>query len=402
VNTEPKIPKKIKCGSKALFSTKEYKAYLNFASQSLTPSTASHTLKQWYQTHHTLGSFARPLWQAQRERLRQKIALLLSCQPEDIGFGHSTSHALSDITLMIDWKPDDRVLVFNGDFPSAVISLQNTTRIFDLELIKHDIHLFREHPEKGLEKLENELKKGLRLVVVSHVLFQTGCVMPIKKMADLCHQYGAEIFVDAAQSLGSINIDLTELNIDYLAAPSQKWLMGCEGVGVLYIHPEKSNQLVHRKTGWLSYHQGDKFLSGEPEFLRYDFPAKTNASIIEMATDNEIGIALLETGVSCLLNIGMKKIKQHVQTLHNILEEGLVNQGYTSLRTRHTSGRSSILCFTPPKGIDTVSLKENFLQKKVAISTPDGYLRFSPHWPSTVKEMKKTVRISQQILKSSF
>ena len=90
----------------------------------------------------------------------------------------------------------------------------------------------------GLDKIEKELKKGLRLIAVSSTQFQTGLLMPIKDISLLCKKYGAELMVDAAQSAGAIDFSVRNEQIDYLMAPTHKWLMGSEGSAILYINPE--------------------------------------------------------------------------------------------------------------------------------------------------------------------
>jgi cysteine desulfurase / selenocysteine lyase len=387
---EPHIPQNITVGNNELFDLSEYKAYLSYCSISPASKLIKNIFEKWYMTYSKMGAAAYPLWDNQRNRLRNKIAKLMGCETDNIGYGTSVSQLIGDISLMIDWKKNDRILVFNGDFPSVIVPLQNTATIFDLKIVYQDIHRFRLFKEQALADIENELKNGVRLVAVSFTLFQTGCVMPIKEIALLCKKYGAELLVDAAQAFGAIYFDVTELGVDYLVAPTHKWLMGIEGTGILYVNPEAMKGLISRKTGWLSYENSMQFLTGESA-LSYDLKPKRNPSIIEMGVGNSIGLAALEAGISCHLAIGMKKITQHIQTVHDRLEEGLQHLGFTSLRTSYVEGRSSILSFLPPQRFSTTEIMEKFSQNGVSITCPEGYLRFAPHWPTKMSEIDYTI-----------
>ena len=162
----------------------------------------------------------------------------------------------------------------------------------------------------------------MRLIAVSSTQFQTGLLLPIKEISLLCKKYGAEIMVDAAQSAGAIDFNVQEEQIDYLMAPTHKWLMGSEGSAILYVHPESMSKLkFERRNGWMSFIDGEQFLFGKPNLLRYDLKARKKPSIVEMGMSNSMGFASLEAGITCHLHLGMDRIAHHIQILHNRLEE---------------------------------------------------------------------------------
>jgi L-cysteine/cystine lyase len=101
-------------------------------------------------------------------------------------------------------------------------------------------------------------------VVLSHVLWNTGQVLPLAEIAAGIRQYPAadrqiRILVDAAQSVGLLPLKLDELGIDFYAFTGHKWWCGPEGVGGLYIHPNAIASLDPTFIGWrsLDYSQPD-------------------------------------------------------------------------------------------------------------------------------------------------
>ena len=397
---EPKANHNIKLGSRALFDNISAKSYLNYAAFTPPSNLIKTTLNHWFETYSSLGAGAYLLWSNQRNRLREKLGLLLDCDGDDIGLGTSTSSLISNISLMIDWKQGDRIMLFNGDFPSVITPIKSTASIFDLEIVMNDLSDFYEEPAKGLDKIEKELKKGLRLIAVSSTQFQTGLLMPIKDISLLCKKYGAELMVDAAQSAGAIDFSVRNEQIDYLMAPTHKWLMGSEGSAILYINPESmSNLVLSRRNGWMSFVDGEEFLFGKPDLLRYDLEVRKKPSVVEMGMSNSLGFAALEAGITCHLHIGMDKIAEHIQNLHDKLEDGLLNLGFKSMRTKFVEGRSSVLAMTPPDGLDTPTIFKEMTSNSVAISQPDGYLRFAPSWPTSESEIQHVIDVSESYLK---
>jgi cysteine desulfurase/selenocysteine lyase len=232
----------------------------------------------------------------------------------------------------------------------------------------------------------------VRLVAVSAVQFQSGLRMPLEEMGRLCQRYGAELFVDAIQALGAVPLDVDRCQIDYLSAGSHKWLMGMEGLGLLYVRPERAKALVPRTAGWLSHENAEAFLRFGPGHLRYDRPFKVDARMVEGGSQNVLGCAALEASLESVLSLGVEKIFAHVQRYHDALEPALKERGFSSWRSADVAQRSGILSATVPPGIDPVALWLRLVDAGVACALPDGLLRLSPHWPNSLDEVPHIVR----------
>ncbi len=298
---------------------------------------------------------------------------------------------------MIGWKKKQKILVFDGDFPSVIVALKNTASLFNLKIIMHDIHLFQTDKEAALKKIEKALKQGVKLVAVSYVLFQTGFRMPISEITRLCHKYGAQIFVDAAQAFGAIPFNVTELGVDYLVAPTHKWLLGVEGCGVIYVSPNAMKKLIPRKTGWLSYNNSLDFLNSSAP-MRYDLDAKSTPSITEIGVGNCLGLAALESGIAYHIHHGINSIHQHVQKLYDILENELTKLGFVSSRSPLDEERSNILAFTPPSKLDIIDIYEFLLSCGIFISIPNNYIRFSAHCHSNHEDISYTIASLEKLI----
>ncbi|HEY5315140.1 MAG TPA: aminotransferase class V-fold PLP-dependent enzyme [Pirellulales bacterium] len=83
-------------------------------------------------------------------------------------------------------------------------------------------------------------------VVVTHASNVTGAIQPIHEIARIAHRRGGLLLVDAAQTLGEVPLNVAELEIDLLAAPGHKGLLGPLGTGVLYLRPELALEPLRR------------------------------------------------------------------------------------------------------------------------------------------------------------
>lgn len=319
---------------------------------------------------------------AVRDHLRGQLADLIHVPAHTIGFVPSTTRGLCDIALAINWRPGERIIVFTGEFPANVTPWQQVARSRGLELVFVSLDGFAHHPEQGLRDLEAELL-GTRLVAVSMVQFQTGLKMPLRQMAELCHSYGAELAVDAIQGLGAVPLHASDTGIDYLSCGSHKWLMGFEGLGFVYIRPDRMPGLTPQTAGWLSHEQPLGFLlEAKPGLLRYDRPLRRQADFTEGSALNLLGVAALDASLGCIRELGVDSIFSHIQDYHDHLEPELLARGFRSLRATQVAGRSGTLSVQPPSGLDLRALHQALDRGGISCSTPDGVLRFAPHWPN--------------------
>ncbi|MBX3268762.1 MAG: aminotransferase class V-fold PLP-dependent enzyme [Sandaracinaceae bacterium] len=329
-----------------------------------------------------VDSFLR--WQRQRERLRGRLAALIGAAPAELALLPSTTRTVVDAALSIPWRAGDRVVCFAGEFPTNVTPWQRAAATFGLEVVMLEADSLG--GERGLARLAEELSRGARLVAVSAVEFQTGLATPLAEIVRLAHAAGAEVFVDAIQAVGVVPLDVRALGVDYLGCGSHKWLMGAEGAAFLYVRA--GAELVPRVAGWLSHEDPTRFLF-EPGQLRYDRPFKRDATMLETGAINALGFAALEASVACIEAIGVAAIFEHVQRYHDALEPALIERGFAS--ERHPTLRSGILSLRPPAGTDAAAIARALRERGVACSSPDGRLRFAPHWPNALDEVPRVI-----------
>lgn len=379
----PDLPRgESRLGDRSLFPDLTARVYLNWSGISAPSAPVVRAMTTLLGDYARRGFSAYPTWRDQRARLRAMIGALIGATADDIAFVQSTTRGLSDIALCIPWRPKDRIVLFTGEFPANVTPWQCAASLFNLDVTFLPLAGFDGDASLGLSQLRAELERGARLVAVSAVQFQTGLRMPLKEMAALCHSYGAEICVDAVQACGAVPIDVGAWHIDYLACGAHKWLMNVEGVGFVYIRPERVSALRPASAGWLSHEDGLGFLFRGPGHLRYDRPIKKRADFLEGGNINAAGCAGLHASLDLILQIGVPAIHEHANRLLDALEGGLTARGFSSRRSQSPERRSCILSLDPPEGASVVALHQALTARGIACSIPDGALRFAPHWPN--------------------
>lgn len=379
-------PIRAELGSRALFPDLRARIYANHASLTPPSTAVREAVRATLDGYATQGMAWYKEETDRRERLRAALARMIGARDEDLALVANTSAGVLAVSLCLPWRRGDRIVVFEGEFPTNVTPWQQAARREALELAWMKADDFRTDRDGALQRLEDELRRGVRLVAVSAVQFTTGQRMPLKRIGELCKRHGAELFVDAIQAMGVVRLDVSAMNIDYLTAGSHKWLMGPEGLAAFYAAPEAAGRLEPNVAGWLSHEHPFAFLTEGPGHLRYDRPFQRGARMAEAGTFNTLGAAGLEASVSLIERIGTDAILAHVQAWHDAVEPGLVERGFESARMEDATGRSGSLSVRPPDPSTAPAWLTALGEAGIACAAPDGWLRLSPHWPNRLDE----------------
>ena len=144
--------------------------------------------------------------------------------------------------------------------------------------------------------IENKIKANTKLIVTTHISNLTGTIMDVKAIGEISKKHGIIYLLDAAQSAGVYDIDPVELNLDMMAFPGHKGLLGPQGTGGLYIKEgTEVSELFQGGTGSISH------LLTQPE----EMPDK-----FESGTANTSGIIGLGAGVKYIMDIGIENIRK--------------------------------------------------------------------------------------------
>lgn len=239
---------------------------------------------------------------------REAIAELLGMpDPMRVIF---TGNATQAINLALrGWlRSGDRVVTSGGEHNAVMRPLRD----LQSEGVQVEMIPCNGDGSIDLEQAAAFIAPGTRMVVIGHASNVSGARMPITELANLAHQAGALLLVDAAQTAGLLPIDVTRQGIDLLAFTGHKSLQGPMGTGGLVIgenvDPAQLRCLVQGGTGSRS---ADEF---QPEMLPDKF---------ESGTPNGVGIAGLGAGVRWVMQQGVQTLCQHDRLLSELLVGGL-------------------------------------------------------------------------------
>jgi cysteine desulfurase/selenocysteine lyase len=294
-------------------------------------------------------------------------------------------------------KPGDHVVTTNLEHNSVSRPLEGLTDAGAITLTRVNAD------ETGTvqpETIRAALTPKTRLVVITHASNVLGTVQPIGEIGAIVRQHGALLLVDAAQTAGVIPIDIRGMNIDLLATPGHKALLGPTGTGVLYVGSRAS--LHPWREGGTG---GDSMSRVQPIELPFQ---------LEGGTPNVLGIAGLRVGIDYVLEQTTDKIWKHENHLVNKLVDYLkTNDDFTIYGHLDSSKRVGTLSFSHPafESPDLAAILDTSFDIAVrpglhcspyihrAIGTaPKGTLRVSPGVFNTEKDIDHLIQALSEVL----
>lgn len=211
-----------------------------------------------------VGAAAREETLAVLGSLREALGRYLGAGGDEIALTHHTTEGMNIVTWGLGLGAGDRAVTTTLEHAGALAPLYLLRRRAGVQVDFADIGAG--DPEETLAALGAALERPAALVVISHVTYGTGAVLPVPEIAALAHERGALLLVDGAQSVGALPLDLEASGADFYAFPAQKWLCGPEGVGGLYVRREHLDRLQATFTGFRGIDH-DVYRADDPDSL---------------------------------------------------------------------------------------------------------------------------------------
>ena len=311
-----------------------------------------------------------------------------------------TSNATTalNIALFGLLRPGDRVVATSMEHNSVMRPL----RALETEGVELKIAQCNSDGTLEPKSLRSALSGGAKLVAAVSASNVSGTIANAKGIAEIAHEAGALLLLDAAQSAGAIPIDMQETGVDLLAFTGHKSMLGPQGTGGLVIgesiDTKQMKPLIYGGTGSRS----------ESEYQPEDLPDK-----FESGTSNGVGIAGLAAGVKYVLETGVETIRAREVEMIDALIRGLsAISGVKVHGTQDASKSVAAISFTiDGKSVSDVGMRlgdEFGIMTRVGLhcapaahrtlgTFPNGTVRLAPGIFTTPDEIQQTLRAVETI-----
>ena len=358
--------------------------YLNTGWSGPPPRRVAQALKDRINLELNEGPTTPPVQESGREvqaQARQAAARLFNADPEEVMVTRNTTEGLNIVLSGLDWQEGDEIITCNLEHGSVLVTSLVTgkrhgvkVRVVDLD--PHDSR------ETILGKFEAAFTSRTRLLFVSHVEFSTGLRMPAAELTRLAHDRGAQIMLDGAQTGGHIHLDMAAEEFDFYSIPGQKWVLGYEGVGVLYIRRELIERIYPA-------HSGGRAVVHPVDYDNVQLAAADMEKFHGGSSSVPLQAAFLEA-VQFVEEVGVREIEERNRQLAARLKRQLSDlpavQVYSPMEPELSSGLVSFALsgWEPPAAVERLWNDHRIVVRQVDF--PPG-IRASFHFFNTEDEV---------------
>jgi selenocysteine lyase/cysteine desulfurase len=311
------------------------------------------------------------------ERVRGLAARLLGArEPHEVAFVENTSAALSLVAEGLDWRAGDNVVGAALEFPTNAYPWMGLASR-GVEYRRAEERDGRIDPDEILSLIDGRT----RMLALSWVQYASGFRSDLARLGAACRERDVLFVVDVIQGLGALALDVEREFVDVAAASAHKWLLGPEGIALLYVSDRVVERLRPARSGWRSMR--DPF-----QWTDFDLTWNQGARRFETGTLNVYGIAALGGSLEILLEVGVAEIEPRVLALADLAARGLAGLGLAVVSSRRR-GETSGIVTAVPSGRSALDLVNELNGRNIVLAARAGRLRIAPHFYNTAEEIER-------------
>ena len=258
------------------------KIYFNYGGQGPLPTPSLDAINASWRRIQELGPFTTDVWpfiSAEVNSTRGRLARLCNVPAHRLALSENVTSGCVLPLWGLPLDHGDHILISDCEHPGVVAACQELARRQRLEIHTLPVKQFRQGRDEQVKTdddvlavLAQRLTNRTRLVVLSHLLWNTGQLMPIAAVAAQLQEHPAQpyLLVDAAQSVGQIPVSEAARAADIYAFTGHKWACGPEGLGGVAVSERVLSDSQPTLIGWRSLQDETRAVADDPDPFHHD------------------------------------------------------------------------------------------------------------------------------------
>jgi len=241
-----------------------------------------------------------------------------------------------------------------------------------------------------LDRLLEAIDEQTLLVPVSHVIFRSSYIQDAKAIIEKAHKVGARVVLDTFQSLGTVPVDVEELNVDFVCGGVLKWLCGGPGVGYLYVRPDLGKTLQPKFTGWFAHQNSFGFEVGPTRYADPPYRFMNGTSHVP-------ALEAARPGLKIIAEVGIGRIREKSKRQTSQLIAMAEQRGWRVNSPRNPELRGGTVSIDMP---DAEQVCRELLNRDILVDyRPKAGVRMAPHFYNKDEELTTAIAAVEEILK---
>ncbi|MGE5656111.1 MAG: aminotransferase class V-fold PLP-dependent enzyme [Actinomycetota bacterium] len=182
-------------------------------------------------------------WEPLLDRARSQLAAFLGAEAEDLAFVPNATTGVNSVLRSLSFSPEDELLTTNQEYNACRNALNFMASCTGAQVVVAQIPFPIASPQAVIEAVMQKVSPRTRLVLLDHVVSQTGLIFPIKQLVSELAKLGIDTLIDGAHAPGMIPLNLADIGAAYYAGNCHKWLSAPKGSGFLYVRRDRQEKI---------------------------------------------------------------------------------------------------------------------------------------------------------------
>lgn len=313
-----------------------------------------------------------------REEARSKLAGWLGADDDEIAIVRNTTEANNTVIGGLDLGPGDEVVLWDQNHPTNNVAWDVRAERYGFTVRRVTTPRSPESAEELVTPFLEAVGSSTRVLSFSHVSNISGVALPAARLCREARQRGIRTLVDGAQSFGVLNVHLHEMGCDFYTGSVDKWPMGPEETGLLYVRRERIEELW---PGIVGVGWGRAVESGSARKFE------------TLGQRNDAAVTAVGTTVDFHRSIGPAAVEARARELATAVMDGLRERlpGVSFHTPEVPELRAAVVVFDAP-GIDRSTFGRLYQEHGVACAPrgePFPGLRLSPQVYNTLEDVDR-------------
>ncbi len=370
------------------FPTLETCTYLISNSLGAMPVGARQGLESYADTWTDRGVRAwEEVWWDLAARVGDEIGMLFGAPQGTVSMHPNVTLAEAVVISCFDWSgPRNKVVYTDMNFPSVQYLYDGYARQLgaEIEVVKSPDGI-----SVPTERLLAAIDERTQLVAVSHVLFRSAYIQDAKAICERAAEVGAHVVLDAYQSIGTVPVDVGDLDVSFLIGGVLKWLSGGPGGCFMYVRPDLLDELKPKLTGWMAHSSPFDFANPPMDFTE-------GAYRFQSGTPNVPGLYAAREGPRLVYEADVLAVREKSMRQTARLVEAALAEGWTVNAPMDPERRGGTVAMDVPHAYE---VKHELLRREVIVDyRPGAGIRISPHYYNSDAECDHAIAEIKDIL----
>ncbi len=309
---------------------------------------------------------------------RTEVGALINAPAEEVAFTQNATMGMSFLANGVDLAPGDEILTTNQEHSGGIGGFHLRARrsgavVRELPLAD----ALARGPEGIVQLFADAITPRTRVLMFSHITSGRGVVMPAQALCTLARERGALSFVDGAQAVGQVAVDVKALGCDAYAASPHKWLLAPKGTGILYIRKDVQPRI------WNTLASG-----------RFEDDGSGAFRFMQFGTGSPAVIWGLQAAVRFMSQLGIERVARWDAMLTTRLRAGLARMPHVQLVSPADPRLAAGITTFGVRGRDGRELQDALWAQKIRVRSQGAPgVRLSAHFYVSPADIDRVLEV---------